>query len=39
MGDRYSNKHQRKNNPKLTPEQIKNRRMKRNKEKKKKRGY
>ena len=38
IGDRYYFKHN-KNNPKLTPEQIKNRRMKRNKDKRKKRGY
>ena len=38
MGDKYYSKHLKKN-PKLTPEQIKDRRMKKNKEKKKKRGY
>ena len=38
MGDRYYNKHQKKN-PKLTPEEIKDRRMKKNKDKKKERGY
>ena len=38
MGDKYANKHQKKN-PKLTPEQIKERRIRKNKEKKKKRGY
>ena len=38
MGDKYYTKHQRKN-PKLTPEQIRRRRIKRNKDKKKERGY
>ncbi len=38
MGDKYWRKHQRKN-PKRTEEEIKEDRMKRNKDKKNKRGY
>ncbi len=38
MGDRYIKFHQKKK-PKLTPEQIRERKMKRNKDKKNKGGY
>ncbi len=38
MGDKYYTKHLKKN-PKLTPEQIRERRIERNKDKKKIRGY
>ncbi len=38
MGDKYYSKHLKKN-PKRTPEEIKEDRIKRNKDKKKERGY